>query len=61
MQTSGEQPEQGLAARILQYQCRLASIGSQYGWAGRPGGIEIGPQRVFAFETLYGLDRWMLP
>src|SRR6202030_2473246 len=45
------------APRVLEYQRQAVAVAGKFDWARRPGGIQVGPERVFVFESIEAAGR----
>src|SRR3984957_19404108 len=56
-QWPAEQSIEDRAPRVLEYQRQAVAVPGKFDWARRPGGIKVGPERVFMFESIEARER----
>ena len=45
---------------VLEHQRQAVAVAGKFDWLRRPGGIKVGPERVFVFESLEARERGIL-
>src|ERR1700733_14007968 len=56
-QRPAEQSIEDRTPRVLEYQRQAVAVAGKFDWARRPGGIQVGPERIFVFESIGAAGR----
>ena len=60
-QWPAEQSIEDRTPGVLEHQRQAIAVAGKFDRVRRPGGIKVGPERVFMFESLEARERGMFP